>query len=57
MESDDASKRKEMLAASAGWLDKFMKHHQLSLHRKTMLAHKDPKQLIDKLVSFVMSHQ
>uniref|UniRef100_A0A3B3B5M8 HTH CENPB-type domain-containing protein n=1 Tax=Oryzias melastigma TaxID=30732 RepID=A0A3B3B5M8_ORYME len=50
---DDSSKRKETFTASAGWLDKFMKRHHLSLRRKTTLAQKDPEQLIDKLVSFV----
>ncbi|KAG2455446.1 UBN1 protein, partial [Polypterus senegalus] len=53
-EIDDASKGKETLVASSGWLEKFMKRHHLSLRRKTSLAQMDPEQVIDKLVSFVM---
>ena len=40
--------------ASPGWVDKFMARHGLSLRRKTTVAQKDPEQLIDKLVGYVL---
>uniref|UniRef100_A0A3B3CJF2 HTH CENPB-type domain-containing protein n=1 Tax=Oryzias melastigma TaxID=30732 RepID=A0A3B3CJF2_ORYME len=54
LEINDDSKRKETFTASAGWLDKFLKRHQLLLRRKPALVQKDPEQVVDKLVSFVM---
>ncbi|XP_020555814.1 zinc finger protein 37 [Oryzias latipes] len=54
-EIDEASKRKETFTASSGWLDKFMKRHQLLLRRKTAPAQKDPDQVVHRLVSFVTS--
>ena len=40
--------------ASTGWLRGFMKRYGLPLRRKTSMAQKDPDQLIDKLVAFVL---
>ena len=41
--------------ASTGWLrNAFMHPKCLSLRRKTSIAQKDPDQLIDKLVAFVL---
>ena len=47
------SKSNEEFKASTGWLIGFMKRYGLSL-QKTSVAQKDPDQLIDKLVSFVL---
>ena len=40
--------------ASNGWIQKFMRRHGLSLRRKTTVAQKDPEQLVDKLVAYVL---
>ena len=44
---------KEFLACT-GWLRNFMQCNGLSLRRKTSIAQKDPDNLTDKLVSFVL---
>ena len=44
----------ENFAASNGWIQKFMRRYGLSLRRKTTAAQKDPEQLIDKLVAYVL---
>ena len=44
----------EDFKASVGWLRHFMKQYGLSLRRKTSMAQKDPDQVIDKLVAFVL---
>ena len=44
----------ESFAASNGWLYKFMKRNGLSLRRKTSICQKDPEQLIDKLVFYII---
>ena len=44
----------ENFKASVGWLRHFMKRYGLSLRRKTSMAQKDPDQVIDKLVAFVL---
>lgn len=44
----------ENFMARSGWLRGFMKRYGLSLRRKTSIAQKDPDQLIDKLVAFVL---
>ena len=43
----------EDFTASNGWIQKFMRLHGLSLRRKT-IARKDPEQLVDKLVAYVL---
>ena len=48
-------KPNEELKASNGWLKGFMKRYSLSLQQKTSVAQKNPDQLIDKLVSFVLN--
>ena len=40
--------------ASRGWLEKFIKGNCLSLRKCTTTAQKDPAQLINKLVSYVL---
>ena len=45
---------RDALVASRGWCEKFMRCHGFSLRRKTTTAQKDPSNLIDRLVSFVM---
>ena len=44
----------EDFKANVGWLRHFMKRYGLSLRRKTSMAQKDPDQVIDKLVAFVL---
>ena len=44
----------EKFKANTGWLRGFMKRYGLSLRQKTSVAQKDPDQLQDKLVSFVL---
>ena len=44
----------EDFETSVGWLRHFMKRYGLSLRRKTSMAQKDPDQVIDKLVAFVL---
>ena len=41
--------------ASRGWLEKFMQRNGLSLRRRTTEAQKDPDQLVDKLVSYILN--
>ena len=40
--------------ASKGWIQKFMRRHGLSIRRRTTVAQKDPEQLINKLVAYVL---
>ena len=40
--------------ASHGWLEKFLRRNGFSLRRKTTEGQKDPEQLVEKLVSFVL---
>ena len=44
----------EDFTATNGWIQKFMRRHGLSLRRKTTVAQKDPEQLVDKLVAYVL---
>ena len=44
----------EDFTASSGWIKKFMRRHGLSLRRKITVAQKDPEQLVDKLVVYVL---
>ena len=44
----------EDFTARNGWIQKFMRRHGLSLRRKTTVAQKDPEQLVDKLVAYVL---
>ena len=45
---------KSAFVASRGWLEKFMKRNCLSLRQRTTMAQKDPSQLINKLVAYVL---
>ena len=45
---------KDLLKATTGWLDKFMRRNGLSLRRKTTTAQQDPNRLIDKLISYIL---
>ena len=40
--------------ASIGWVQKFMIRHGLCIQRKTTESQKDPKNLIDKLIAYVL---
>ena len=40
--------------ASRGWLEKFMKRNGLSLRRKTTVAQKDPSQMVNKIISYLL---
>ena len=42
------------LIFSNGWVQKFMARNGLSIRRRTTLAQKTPKQLIDKLCAYVL---
>ena len=44
----------EDFTASNGWIKKLMRRHGLSLRRKTAVAQKDPEQLVDNLVAYVL---
>ena len=48
LSSDDGFK------ASRGWLQRFMKRHDLSLRRKTTVSQAVPSDVIPKLISFVL---
>ena len=48
------SQKCESFVASRGWLEKFMRRHGLSLRRRTTIGQKDPQQLINRLVSYVI---
>ena len=48
------SQKSESFGASRGWLEKFMRRHGLSLCRRTSIGQKDPQQLINRLVSYVI---
>ena len=48
------SQKSESFVASRGWLEKFMRRHGLSLRRRTSIGQKDPQQLINRLVSYVI---
>ena len=52
--NDKNPEENDKFMASPGWVDKFMARHGLSLRRKTTVAQKDPEQLIDKLVVYVL---
>ena len=45
---------KDGFVVSRGWLEKFMKRNNLSCRHKTSIAQKDPVELINKLVSYVV---
>ena len=40
--------------ATRGWLEKLMKRHGLSLRQRTSVAQKDPDQLINRIVSYLI---
>ena len=44
----------EDFTASNGWIQKFMRRHGLNSRRKTTVAKKDPEQLVDKLIAYVL---
>ena len=50
----DNEELKAGLAASNGWLMKFMKRKNLSMRRRTTIVQKDPFHLTTKLVKYVM---
>ena len=54
MSTSEGILKNEEFKASRGWLEKFMRHNNLSLRRKTSVAQKDPEKLIAKLVSYVI---
>ena len=45
---------KNTFIASRGWCEKFMRRHGFSLRRKTTTAQKDPAEMIERIVGFVM---
>ena len=45
----------EEFHASDGWLQKFLKRHSFSLHRRTTVGQSLPHDLITKVVGFIMS--
>ena len=51
---DSQEKPEENFEASRGWLERFMKRNGLSLRRRTSIAQKDPEQLVNKLVSYIL---
>ena len=48
------SQKSESFVASRGWLEKFMRRHRPSLRRRTSIGQKDPQQLINRLMSYVI---
>ena len=50
----DGECAKAEVVASRGWLEKCMKRNRLSLCQRTTAAQKDPAQLINKLVAYVL---
>ena len=44
----------ECFEASRGWLDRLMKRNGLPFRRRTSIAQKDPAQLINKLVTYIL---
>ena len=51
----ERGKSTEAFKANVGWLRHFMKRYGLPLRRKTSMTQKDPDQVIDKLVVFVLN--
>ena len=45
---------KAVFVTSRRWLQKFVKRNRLSLRQRTTTAQKDPAQLINKLVAYVL---
>ena len=45
---------REFFVTSGGWCEKFMARHAFSLRRNTASAQKDPKFLLDQIVSHVV---
>ena len=54
MSTSEGILENEEFKASRGWLEKFMRHNNLSLRRKTSIAQKHPEKRIVKLVSYVI---
>uniref|UniRef100_A0A671XQP1 HTH CENPB-type domain-containing protein n=1 Tax=Sparus aurata TaxID=8175 RepID=A0A671XQP1_SPAAU len=45
--------RGEEFAASVGWLNRFLSRNNFTSRRRTTIAHKDAKEFVEKLVTFV----
>ena len=45
---------RDLLVASRGWCEKFMRRHGFSLRRKTTTAQKDPLYMVDHIIAYVM---
>ena len=45
---------KSLSVASNGWVNNFMYRNGFSLHCKRTTAQQDPKQLIDKLILYIL---
>ena len=45
--------RGEEFAASVGWLNRFLRRNNFTSRRHTTIAHKDAREFVEKLVTFV----
>ena len=47
-------RRQKAFEATRGWLERFMRRHGLSLRQRTSVAQKDPDQLINNIISYLI---